>query len=58
MNSQGPVAGLRVKVKDEKSLPAAQIEKLVLMQLQDELIRLGLPSNFTLKVTKLRKTTP
>ncbi|KAI4905500.1 hypothetical protein NFI96_014284 [Prochilodus magdalenae] len=28
----GPVAGLRVKVKDEKSLPAAQIEKLVLMQ--------------------------
>ncbi|XP_036444645.1 macrophage mannose receptor 1-like [Colossoma macropomum] len=54
----GPVTGLRVKVKDTKNRSGSQIERLVLMQLQDELIRLGLPSNFTLKVRNLRKTTP
>ncbi|XP_036444737.1 macrophage mannose receptor 1-like [Colossoma macropomum] len=54
----GHVMGLRVKVKDEKNRSGSQIEGLVLMQLQDELIRLGLPSNFTLKVRNIRKTTP
>ncbi|KAI4895025.1 hypothetical protein NFI96_014382, partial [Prochilodus magdalenae] len=52
------VVGLRVKVKDERNRSASQIEGWLVMQLQDELIRLGLPSNFTLKVTNLRKTTP
>ncbi|XP_036444938.1 C-type mannose receptor 2-like [Colossoma macropomum] len=54
----GHVMGLRVKVKDGKNRSGSQIEGLVLMQLQDELIRLGLPSNFTLKVRNIRKTTP
>ncbi|XP_036444196.1 C-type mannose receptor 2-like [Colossoma macropomum] len=54
----GHVMGLRVQVEDEKSRSGSQIEGLVLMQLQDELIRLGLPSNFTLKVRNIRKTTP
>ncbi|KAI4905496.1 hypothetical protein NFI96_014280 [Prochilodus magdalenae] len=55
---KGPVVGLRVNFKDEKNRSASQIEGLLVMQLQDELIRLGLPSNFTLEVKNLRKTTP
>ncbi|KAL6469823.1 hypothetical protein MHYP_G00209420 [Metynnis hypsauchen] len=54
----GHVMGLRVKAKDEENRCGSQIEGLVLMQLQDELIRLGLSSNFTLKVRNLHKTTP
>ncbi|XP_072518593.1 macrophage mannose receptor 1-like [Salminus brasiliensis] len=53
-----PVVGLRAKVKDGKNRSQSQVERLVLMELQDELIRLGLPSNFTLKVKSMRKTTP
>ncbi|XP_036419811.1 macrophage mannose receptor 1-like [Colossoma macropomum] len=54
----GPVVGLRMKVKAAGNLAQSQIEDLLLVQLQHEFSTLGFPSNFTVKVKKIRKTSP
>ncbi|KAL1253174.1 hypothetical protein QQF64_017867 [Cirrhinus molitorella] len=52
------VTGLRVEVTSLENLSESQIEELVILQLQEELIRLGLPSNFTMNLRNYRKTSP
>ncbi|XP_026090452.1 lectin-like [Carassius auratus] len=52
------VMGLRVKLTSVEYLSQSQIEELVIIQLQEELIRQGLPSNFTMHLRNYRKTSP
>uniref|UniRef100_A0A8C1AFJ6 Si:dkey-11o15.8 n=1 Tax=Cyprinus carpio carpio TaxID=630221 RepID=A0A8C1AFJ6_CYPCA len=50
--------GLRVEVTSLENLSESQIEELVIIQLQEEFIRQGLPSNFTMHLRNYRKTSP
>uniref|UniRef100_A0A8C1AEW8 Si:dkey-11o15.8 n=1 Tax=Cyprinus carpio carpio TaxID=630221 RepID=A0A8C1AEW8_CYPCA len=52
------VMGLRVKLTSVEYLSQSQIEELVIIQLQEEFIRQGLPSNFTMHLRNYRKTSP
>ncbi|XP_036419993.1 macrophage mannose receptor 1-like [Colossoma macropomum] len=54
----GPVVGLRMKVKAAGNLAQSQIKALLLEQLQHEFGALGFPSNFTVKVKNLSKSSP
>ncbi|XP_077077585.1 macrophage mannose receptor 1-like [Siphateles boraxobius] len=52
------VAGLRVTLTSAEYLSKSQIEDLVITQLQEEFLRLGLPNNFTMHLRNYRKTSP
>ncbi|CAM4736163.1 unnamed protein product [Leuciscus chuanchicus] len=54
----GDTVGLRVKFTSLESLSKSEIEDLVIIQLQEEFIRQGLPSNFTMHLRNYRKTSP
>ncbi|XP_053544002.1 macrophage mannose receptor 1 isoform X2 [Ictalurus punctatus] len=54
----GVVTGLQMKVKAEESLLYSEIERIVLMELQQESVRLGLSSNFSVNAIKIRKISP
>ncbi|MCI4386917.1 hypothetical protein PGIGA_G00068310 [Pangasianodon gigas] len=54
----GAVTGLRMKVKAEESLLYSEMQRFLLMELQEELSRLGLSSNFSVNVRKIRKISP
>ncbi|XP_048022551.1 LOW QUALITY PROTEIN: macrophage mannose receptor 1-like [Megalobrama amblycephala] len=50
--------GLRVKLESVEYLSKSQIEELVIIKLQEEFMRHGLPSNFTMHLRSYRKTSP
>ncbi|XDV38523.1 hypothetical protein PO909_007904 [Leuciscus waleckii] len=52
------VMGMRVEVTSLENLSESQIEELVIIQLQEELIRLGLPNNVTMHLRDYRKINP
>ncbi|XP_049322355.1 C-type mannose receptor 2-like [Astyanax mexicanus] len=52
------VIGLRVNVKTARNLYESEIRELVVIQLQNEFSRLGLPGNFSINVKNIRKTSP
>ncbi|KAK2872517.1 hypothetical protein Q8A67_022414 [Cirrhinus molitorella] len=52
------VMGMRVEVTSLENLSESQIEELVIIQLQEELMRLGLPNNVTLNLRDYRKINP
>ncbi|ROL47474.1 C-type mannose receptor 2 [Anabarilius grahami] len=52
------VMGMRIEVTSLENLSESQIEELVIIQLQEELIRLGLPSNATMHLRDYRKIKP
>ncbi|XP_046723714.1 secretory phospholipase A2 receptor-like [Silurus meridionalis] len=52
------VTGLRIKVKAKESLLHSEIPKLVLIELYQELNRLGLSNNISVNVIKKRKFSP
>ncbi|XP_051733304.1 macrophage mannose receptor 1-like isoform X1 [Ctenopharyngodon idella] len=52
------VMGMRIEVTSLENLSESQIEKLVILQLQEELIGLGLPSNATMHLRDYRKIKP
>ncbi|KAF4077081.1 hypothetical protein AMELA_G00204060 [Ameiurus melas] len=54
----GVVTGLQMKVKAKGSLLYSEIERIVLMELQQESVRLGLSSNFSVNAIKIRKISP
>ncbi|KAF4077087.1 hypothetical protein AMELA_G00204120 [Ameiurus melas] len=54
----GVVTGLQMKVKAEESLLYSEIERIVLMELEQESVRLGLSSNFSVNAIKIRKISP
>ncbi|XP_053505078.1 macrophage mannose receptor 1-like [Ictalurus furcatus] len=54
----GVVTGLQMKVKAEESLLYSEIERIVLMELQQESVRLGLSRNFSVNAIKIRKISP
>ncbi|XP_072546937.1 uncharacterized protein [Salminus brasiliensis] len=49
---------LRAKVSTQVDLPESEVEKLVLMKLEEEILRLGFPHNFRLRVRSSHKITP
>ncbi|XP_039543844.1 macrophage mannose receptor 1-like [Pimephales promelas] len=52
------VMGMRVEVTSLENLSKSQIEELVIIQLQEELIRLGLPNNVTMHLRDYRMINP
>ncbi|XP_062868161.1 macrophage mannose receptor 1-like [Trichomycterus rosablanca] len=54
----GPSSGLRMNIKTGKNLKDSQIQELVSNQLKQELIRLGVSSNFTISVRNTCKADP
>ncbi|XP_047655745.1 macrophage mannose receptor 1-like [Tachysurus fulvidraco] len=54
----GAVMGLRMKVTANENLLNSQIKKLVLIELQQELSKLGLSSNYTVNVRNIHKLGP
>ncbi|KAK7131337.1 hypothetical protein R3I94_016466 [Phoxinus phoxinus] len=50
--------GMRVEVTSLENLSESQMEELVIIQLQEELIRLGLPNNVTMHLRDYRKINP
>ncbi|XP_050949045.1 lymphocyte antigen 75-like [Labeo rohita] len=52
------VMGMQVKVTSLESLSHSQIEELVIIQLQEQLVRLGLPNNVTMHLRGYRKINP
>ncbi|XP_066502968.1 macrophage mannose receptor 1-like [Hoplias malabaricus] len=49
------VIGLRAQVSSQKDQSEAEIEKLLVMKLQEELLRRGIPHKFTLRVKSIHK---
>ncbi|XP_043077471.1 C-type mannose receptor 2-like isoform X2 [Puntigrus tetrazona] len=56
--SDAYVMGMQIKVTSLENLSESQIEQLVIMQLQEELMRLGLPRNVTMNLRDYRKINP
>ncbi|XP_060746351.1 C-type mannose receptor 2-like [Tachysurus vachellii] len=54
----GAVMGLRMKVTANENLLNSQIKRLVLIELQQELSKLGLSSNYTVNVRNIHKLDP
>ncbi|KAB5549230.1 hypothetical protein PHYPO_G00065020 [Pangasianodon hypophthalmus] len=54
----GAVIGLQMKIKVRGNMLDSQIKDLVLMQFQQELIRLGMSRNFKLRVRNMHKISP
>ncbi|KAK2872519.1 hypothetical protein Q8A67_022416 [Cirrhinus molitorella] len=52
------VMGMQVKVTTLENLSESQIKELVIIQLQEEFIRQGLPRNVTMHLRNYRKTSP
>uniref|UniRef100_A0A8C1AEM0 C-type lectin domain-containing protein n=1 Tax=Cyprinus carpio carpio TaxID=630221 RepID=A0A8C1AEM0_CYPCA len=52
------VMGMRVEVTSLENLSESQIKELVIIQLQEEMIRLGLPRNVTMNLRGYRKVNP
>ncbi|KAL1253177.1 hypothetical protein QQF64_017870 [Cirrhinus molitorella] len=52
------VMGIQVKVTSLESLSNSQIEELVIIQLREQLVRLGLPNNVTMNLRGYRKINP
>ncbi|XP_039543846.1 macrophage mannose receptor 1-like [Pimephales promelas] len=52
------VMGLRVELTSAENLSESQIEEFVIIQLQEEFIRRGLPSNFTMHLRNYLKIKP
>ncbi|XP_059367597.1 macrophage mannose receptor 1-like [Carassius carassius] len=50
--------GMQVKFTSQKNWSESQIEELVIIQLKEELMRLGLQSNVTMKLRGYRKINP
>uniref|UniRef100_A0A8C1IKZ1 Macrophage mannose receptor 1-like n=1 Tax=Cyprinus carpio TaxID=7962 RepID=A0A8C1IKZ1_CYPCA len=52
------VMGMRVEVTSLENLSESQIKELVIIQLQEEMMRLGLPRNVTMNLRGYRKINP
>ncbi|XP_059381521.1 macrophage mannose receptor 1-like [Carassius carassius] len=52
------VVGMQVKVTSVESFSHSQIEELVIIKLQEQLVRLGLPENVTMHLRGYRKINP
>ncbi|GAA6072635.1 macrophage mannose receptor 1-like [Tachysurus ichikawai] len=54
----GVVIGLQIKIKVQGNMQDSQVKELVLMQFQQEFIRLGMSKNIKMRVRNIRKIGP